>query len=60
MVRGRYLAVYDMETPDIDKAAEMRREKLKGEIAQGRASDLIEVVCCSIFWRCITECGVDR
>ena len=38
--RGKYLALYEIETDDIDKTIALRREKRDRERAQGRYRDL--------------------
>jgi hypothetical protein len=42
--RGAYLAVYEIETEDIEKTMEAHRKNLEEKYGKGRSSDLIEVV----------------
>ena len=42
--RGKYVAVYEIETDDIEKTLEVRRKVREAQFAQGRGSDLIASV----------------
>ena len=42
--KGAYLAIYEIETSDIEKTMEAHRKNLEEKYAKGRFSDLAEIV----------------
>lgn len=42
--RGKYLAVYEIETEDIDRTIEAHMKNVEAKYAAGRKSDLAEIV----------------
>lgn len=58
--RGKYLTVYEIETGDIDKTMEIRREKRKKEWEQGRQSNLWASVWRDVLWKVIVERSISK
>jgi hypothetical protein len=42
--RGTYLAIYEIETADIEKTMEAHKKNLEEKYGKGRSSDLLEIV----------------
>ncbi len=47
--RGAYLAVYEIETDDIDRTMELLQKTRERIDAEGRRTDLIEVICRKLY-----------
>jgi predicted Fe-Mo cluster-binding NifX family protein len=58
--RGKYLAIYEIETDDIDKTMEIRREKRMAEGKQGRLSNLGIQVWLDVLYKQIAEKSVQK
>lgn len=53
--RGKYLAMYDIETDDIDRTMALRVERCKQEAEQKRSSTAFRYVWRDVLWRLIGE-----
>ncbi len=52
--RGKYLAIYQIDTDDIDKTIALRRERRKREMEQGHYTDLLVRVWRDVLYRPVT------
>jgi len=53
--RGKYLAVYEIETDDIDRTMAVRLEKRKREVEQGHSCSLMVPVWRDVLWKLVSE-----